>query len=72
MNKTISTGPTLVTNASLAEILENEQTTMIPLNDQTGYVGAAGKKKQERRKWVNYSFLSKQYPTLPGIHSTRL
>ncbi|ORZ20482.1 hypothetical protein BCR42DRAFT_434868 [Absidia repens] len=41
VNKTISTGPTLVTNTTLTQILENEQTTMIPLNDQTGYVGAA-------------------------------
>ncbi|KAI8092857.1 uncharacterized protein BX664DRAFT_96027 [Halteromyces radiatus] len=40
-NKTISTGPTLVTNSTLAGILENEQTTMIPLNDQTGYVGVS-------------------------------
>ncbi|CAO3621699.1 unnamed protein product [Cunninghamella blakesleeana] len=38
-NNTIYTGPNLVTNDTLMEVLENEQTTMIPLSDRTDHIG---------------------------------
>ncbi|KAI8146513.1 hypothetical protein BJV82DRAFT_710612 [Fennellomyces sp. T-0311] len=39
-NETIKTGPNLVTNKTLAAAMENEQTTLLPLNDRTAFVGA--------------------------------
>ena len=39
-NETIKTGPNLVTNKTLADIMENEQTTLLPLNDKNSAVGA--------------------------------
>ncbi|KAI7854345.1 hypothetical protein BDC45DRAFT_509239 [Circinella umbellata] len=39
-NETIKTGPNLVTNKTLAEVMENEQTTLLPLNDKNSAVGA--------------------------------
>ena len=39
-NETIKTGPNLITNKTLGAILENEQTTLLPLNDRTAFVGA--------------------------------
>ncbi|KAI9245683.1 hypothetical protein BDA99DRAFT_543582 [Phascolomyces articulosus] len=39
-NETIKTGPNLVTNETLADTMENEQTTLLPLNDKNAVVGA--------------------------------
>ncbi|ORY98558.1 hypothetical protein BCR43DRAFT_543258 [Syncephalastrum racemosum] len=39
-NETIKTGPNLVTNDTLHDILDSEQTTLLPLNDRTSVMGA--------------------------------
>lgn len=39
-NATIKTGPNLVTNDTLHDIMDSEQTTLLPLNDRTSFMGA--------------------------------
>jgi hypothetical protein len=39
-NKTIKTGPNLITNSTLSMVLQTEQNSLININDKSGSVGA--------------------------------
>lgn len=39
-NKTIKTGPNLITNTTLPKVLQNEKNSLININDKLGSVGA--------------------------------
>lgn len=39
-NQTIKTGPNLVTNTTFSAVLQNEQNTLLSINDKSGTIGA--------------------------------